>query len=139
MSATAPGATRPGEFLSAYRQYPVYTRQRQAPVARLDRALVTQRYRRPNRTPQSGRVQALIVGHVANVERQDVLERLLGVERLVKGMPETAEATLMTLSGQILGQGVGLKTFDMSSLENGLYLLQVIMDGESQVFKIVKK
>lgn len=60
-------------------------------------------------------------------------------EVMINGVSETALVRLMTMSGQIVEQGVGRNEFDMTSLNSGIYLIQVVEDGEVQHFKVIKR
>jgi len=57
----------------------------------------------------------------------------------VSGISETAIVRLMSMSGQMIEQGVGKSEFDMRSLNSGIYLIQVVIDEEVQTFKVIKR
>ncbi|MCR9249191.1 MAG: T9SS type A sorting domain-containing protein [bacterium] len=57
---------------------------------------------------------------------------------MINGMPDDAFVRLITLSGKVLDQGIGRKEFDMSALQNGLYLLHVTIDDEARTFKVIR-
>ncbi|MEP4534129.1 MAG: M4 family metallopeptidase [Cyclobacteriaceae bacterium] len=63
------------------------------------------------------------------------VQNVLNVQKL----PEGATLKLMTLSGQILMEGVDINKFDMSGASPGVYILQVIKDDESKVLRVIKK
>lgn len=60
-------------------------------------------------------------------------------ELSINGLAETDLVRLITLSGQVLDQGVSKSTFDMSSRESGIYLIQVLSDEKLHTFKVIKQ
>ena len=56
----------------------------------------------------------------------------------IEGIAGGAMVRLITMSGRIVDQGVEKDQFDMRSLNKGIYLLQVVTDGEVETFKVIK-
>lgn len=57
----------------------------------------------------------------------------------VRGLPETAQVSLIALSGQVIGRGVGQDEFDMSALNPGIYILKVVVADQVKTLKIMKQ
>lgn len=57
----------------------------------------------------------------------------------IKSIPSNARVRLMSLSGQLIEDTVGKSEFNVSNLKTGLYLLQITVDGETEVFKVNKQ
>ncbi len=57
----------------------------------------------------------------------------------IKNVSPEAMVRLLTLSGKVIEQGRGLDTFEMVHLQQGLYLLQIVVDGDVKTHKIMKQ
>ncbi len=57
----------------------------------------------------------------------------------VKGIPENAHVSLISLSGQIIGRGIGQDEFDMTALNPGIYILKVVAESQVKTMKIIKQ
>lgn len=58
---------------------------------------------------------------------------------MIEGVSEDATVRLLTLSGHIVDEGLGREEFDMSNLNSGLYLIQIISSGEVHTHKVIKQ
>ncbi|MDW3197376.1 MAG: zinc-dependent metalloprotease family protein [Cytophagales bacterium] len=57
----------------------------------------------------------------------------------VVGVPEDAHVSLISLSGQVIGKGIGQDEFDMSALNPGIYILKVVAADQVRTMKILKQ
>lgn len=57
----------------------------------------------------------------------------------LQNVPETAQVRLITVSGKVISEGIGTESIDMSTLQTGLYLVQVTHEGETEVHRITKQ
>lgn len=57
----------------------------------------------------------------------------------VRGIPEEAHVSLISLSGQVIGKGVGQDEFDISALNPGIYILKVVIADQVKTMKIIKQ
>lgn len=57
----------------------------------------------------------------------------------IKAIPADARVRLLSLSGQVIEDAVGKTEFNVSNLKTGLYLLQITVEGETEVFKVNKQ
>lgn len=57
----------------------------------------------------------------------------------VRGIPEHAHVSLISLSGQVLSKGVGQEEFDMSALNPGIYILKVVVADQVKTMKVLKQ
>lgn len=57
----------------------------------------------------------------------------------VVGVPEDAHVSLISLTGQVIGRGIGQDEFDMSALNPGIYILKVVASDQVRTMKILKQ
>ena len=57
----------------------------------------------------------------------------------IKNLPSNARVRLLSLSGHVMEDIVGKTQFNVSGLKTGLYILQVTVDGETEVYKVSKQ
>ena len=77
---------------------------------------------------------------------EEVLEEAITIypnpvqhEVRIKGVAEGAMVRLLTMSGSVIEQGIEREEFNMSSLDSGIYLIQVVTEGQVETFKVIKQ
>lgn len=57
----------------------------------------------------------------------------------ISNLPSDAFVQLVTLTGRVISQNTGVSELEVSSLKPGLYLLQVTIEGDTEVYKVKKQ
>ncbi|MEM6644458.1 MAG: S8 family serine peptidase [Bacteroidota bacterium] len=95
----------------------------------------------------SSNAQFMVTSEEFVQDSETVLERVAVVvypnpvsdQLTIEGAPETATVRLMTLSGRIIKQGIGIEEFEMSGLRDGLYLVQIVDKDLQKTIKVYKR